>query len=242
MYVYIYIHILYIIISLCISIIIYLDGNRHSPTNSFYKSIVLIFPDHLWNLHLGWPSCSIAEAQDRSARNELRLSRGETRGSWIWKFDSENWWKLMKVLYRCSFKSDNWLNIGLVFEDQGQVSILYVNYGLCTKLQMLLWEIRRFFLVKPSPNGFPGACVWEVAIKPAPKQHPPSAMLRPKTAPHPGQVDKPGDCWSEYIMIYPYISLYNNIYIYIYVYCIHEMLGMHQPCIMSLSIYIYIYM
>ena len=41
----------------------------------------------------------------------------------------------------------------------------------------------------------------------------------------------------------PSIITYIDIYIYAYVYCIHEMLGMHQPCIMvSLSlIYIYIY-
>ena len=32
------------------------------------------------NLHFGWPSCSVAEAQDRGARNELRLQGHEIHG------------------------------------------------------------------------------------------------------------------------------------------------------------------
>ena len=35
-----------------------------------------------------------------------------------------------------------------------------------------------------------------------------------------------------------YTHTYHCIITYIYVYCIHEMLGMHQPCIMSLYIYV----
>ena len=146
----------------------------------------------------------------------------------------ENWWKFFTDVHLRV--TTDWT---LVFEDQGLIlSILSVNYGLCTKLQMLLW-LSQAPMVSPAPafgrwplnrhqsNILPAPC-WDQ------KRHP---ILAKSTNLETAALN---------ILWYTHNMNHCIITLYIYVYCIHEMLGMHQPWIMSLyiyihNIYIYIY-